>query len=135
MRHAALHAVAIDRDLALRAIDEIPLLAVAAAFARGETTIAGIGDLRTKESDRIAAIEELLAAVGIACRVTPSGLTISGGTPSALGRIVPSHDDHRIAMAAAVLACAAGPIDLDDANSVDVSFPNFLATLQQTRES
>ncbi len=135
VRHAALHAVAIDRDLALRAIDEIPLLAVAAAFARGETTIADIGDLRTKESDRIAAIEGLLAAVGIACKTTPTGLTIVGGAPSALGRLVPSHDDHRIAMAAAVLGCAAGPIELDDASSVDVSFPEFLATLQQARES
>ncbi|MHB8703411.1 MAG: 3-phosphoshikimate 1-carboxyvinyltransferase [Candidatus Tyrphobacter sp.] len=135
VRHAELHGVAIERHLALRAIDEIPLLAVAAAFAHGETTIAGIGDLRTKESDRIAAIQGLLGATGIASRATPTSIVIAGGRPEANGTSVRSHDDHRIAMAAAVLACAAGPIELDDASSVDVSFPAFLATLRQTRES
>ncbi|HEY9085176.1 MAG TPA: 3-phosphoshikimate 1-carboxyvinyltransferase [Candidatus Tyrphobacter sp.] len=134
VRHAMLRGVAVDESLALRAIDEIPLLAVAAAFAAGETTIAGIGDLRTKESDRIAAVEQLLAAVGFETRALARGLTIRGGSPAATGAIVASHGDHRIAMAAAVLATAAGPLEIDDAESVDVSFPGFLARLERARE-
>jgi 3-phosphoshikimate 1-carboxyvinyltransferase len=133
VRHAPLHGIVVDDALALRAVDEIPLLAVAAAFAQGGTTINGIADLRTKESDRIAAIEQLLAAVGIEAQALPRGLAIQGGKPKAIGAIVASHGDHRIAMAAAVLATAAGPLAVDDAESVDVSFPEFLATLERAR--
>jgi 3-phosphoshikimate 1-carboxyvinyltransferase len=123
----------IGPDLALRAIDEIPLLSVAAAFAQGATTIAGIGDLRTKESDRVAAIERLLSAVGIRTEVEPARITIHGGTPASTGATVETHDDHRIAMAAAVLACAAGPIAIDSDASIDVSFPSFIPTLESVR--
>ncbi len=133
VRSARLRAVSVDAALALRAIDEIPLVAVAAAFAPGDTTIRGIADLRTKESDRIAATAELLAAVGIETQATPSTLIVHGGTPKPSGAIVRAYDDHRIAMAAAVLAAAAGPLEIDDARSVDVSFPEFLPTLERTR--
>lgn len=130
VEHAPLKAIAIDAALALRAIDEIPLLAIAAAFADGETTISGIGDLRTKESDRIAAIERLLEAVGIESVAERASLRIRGGRPAATGAIVDTHDDHRTAMGAAVLACAAGPIAIDSDSSVDVSFPTFRPTLE-----
>lgn len=126
-----LQGAAIGADLALRAIDEIPLLAVAAAFASGTTTIAGVSDLRTKESDRIAAIARLLAAVGIGCTVSGRGLAIEGGQPTAQGTVIETHDDHRIVMAAAVLACAAGPLRVDSAASVAVSFPRFEETLAE----
>jgi 3-phosphoshikimate 1-carboxyvinyltransferase len=116
-----------------RAIDEIPLIAVAAAFAQGTTRISGIGELRGKESDRIAAIERLLAAVGIATEALPAGLSVQGGAPASTGTIVDTHDDHRTAMAAAVLACAAGPIAIDSERSIDVSFPSFLSTLESVR--
>jgi len=131
--YAPLHGIDVAADLVPRAIDEIPLIAVAAAFARGTTRISGIGELRAKESDRIAAIERLLAAVGIASEAQPKGLTIEGGTPAANGTVVDTHDDHRTAMAAAVLACAAGPIAIDSERSIDVSFPAFLPTLESVR--
>jgi len=117
----------------VRAVDELPLLAVAAAFATGTTTLAGIEALRTKESDRVAAIERLLAAVGIETRTEPRTLRVIGGTPQARGDVVETHDDHRVAMAAAVLACAAGPLAVTGAESVDVSFPDFGPALESLR--
>jgi 3-phosphoshikimate 1-carboxyvinyltransferase len=128
--HAPLHATAVGPDLALRAIDEIPLVAIAAAFADGSTTIAGIGELRTKESDRIAAIERLLQAVSIETQVQPAGLTVRGGRPSRPQEAIATDGDHRIAMAAAVLGCAAGPLAIDSAGSIDVSFPGFVPALE-----
>jgi 3-phosphoshikimate 1-carboxyvinyltransferase len=131
--HAPLRAIDIGPELALRAIDEIPLLALAAAFAAGKTTVSGIRDLRTKESDRAAAVERLLGSVGIATDLRPDAMTIHGGTPRATGSIVETHDDHRIAMAAAVLGCAAGPVAIDSDASVDVSFPDFFPALASVR--
>jgi 3-phosphoshikimate 1-carboxyvinyltransferase len=129
VEHRSLTAVSIGSELALRAIDELPLLAVAAAFASGTTTIAGIESLRTKESDRVAAIERLLASVGIRVTSEPRSLTIVGGTPRPNGAIVATDDDHRIVMAAAILACAAGPITVDRDASIAVSFPDFARSL------
>jgi 3-phosphoshikimate 1-carboxyvinyltransferase len=133
IEYAPLRAIDVSADLVPRAIDEIPLIAVAAAFATGTTRISGIGELRAKESDRIAAIERLLAAVGIAAEAQPKGLAVTGGVPAASGTVVDTHDDHRTAMAAAVLACGAGPIAIDSERSIDVSFPSFLSTLESVR--
>lgn len=127
--YAPLHATSVGPDQALRAIDEIPLAAIAAAFADGSTTIAGIGELRTKESDRIAAIERLLQAVSIETHAEVGGVTICGGKPSQPHTTVDTDDDHRIAMAAAALACAVGPLAIDSSASVDVSFPGFVQAL------
>jgi len=129
VRHAQLRGTAIGPDVALRAIDEIPVLAVAAAFAHGETRITGVRELRTKESDRVAAIERLLRAVTIEVEVAANGLVICGGTPRGAGALVETHDDHRIAMATATLAAGAGPLQIDSDASIDVSFPTFLETL------
>jgi 3-phosphoshikimate 1-carboxyvinyltransferase len=133
VEYAPLRAIAVDAGLAARAIDEIPLLALAAAFADGETRIDGIRDLRVKESDRVAAIERLLNLVGISVTTQPNALTVRGGKPAVRGLRVETHDDHRIAMAAAVLACAAGPIAIDSAAGIDVSFPAFVPTLASVR--
>ncbi len=129
VRYAKLQGTTIGPDVALRAIDEIPVLAVAAAFAQGETKITGVRDLRTKESDRVAAIERLLSAVGVGVETAANGLVISGGAPRGAGARVDTHDDHRIAMAAATLAAGAGPLQIDSDASIDVSFPSFLETL------
>ena len=129
VHHAQLRGISIGPDIALRAIDEIPVLAVAAAFAQGETKITGVRELRTKESDRVAAIERLLNAVGIAVETSPNGLIIAGGQPHGDGAVVDTHDDHRTAMAAASLAAGAGPLQIDSDASIDVSFPAFLETL------
>lgn len=131
--HAALTGTSVAADLALRAIDEVPLLAIAAAFATGTTTIAGVGDLRGKESDRIAAVERLLGAVGIASDYDRGVLKIDGGRPVRRSDEIETKDDHRIAMATGVLGCAVGPLAVDSHESLDVSFPGFqneLARLQ-----
>ena len=132
---AQLRGITIGPDLALRAIDEIPLAAVAAAFATGETKITGVRELRTKESDRVAAVAHLLEAVGIAVETSANGLVIRGGTPKASGTAVETFGDHRIAMAAAVLACAAGPVAVDSDASIDVSFPAFVETLRSVQSA
>lgn len=133
VRHAKLRGINIDPDTALRAIDEIPLLSVAAAFAQGNTKITGIKELRTKESDRVAAIERLLAAAGIEVETLPNGIEIKGATPRGNGAVVETHHDHRTAMAAAVLAAGAGDVAIDSDESIDVSFPGFLTTLQNVQ--
>jgi 3-phosphoshikimate 1-carboxyvinyltransferase len=135
VRHAALTGTTIGPDDALRAIDEIPVLSVAAAFAQGETRITGVKELRTKESDRVAAIERLLDAVGIAVEASHNGLVIAGGTPRGRDAVVDTHDDHRTAMAAAVLAAGAGAVQIDSDSSIDVSFPTFLETLRSVQRA
>ncbi len=120
-----LRGVSIGPAIALRAIDEIPVLAVAAAFAEGETQITGVRDLRNKESDRVAAIVRLLGAAGISVRTLADGIAISGGTPKMRGAAIETHGDHRTAMAAAALAAGGGELSIDDGAAVDVSFPGF----------
>ncbi|MDQ2866565.1 MAG: 3-phosphoshikimate 1-carboxyvinyltransferase [Candidatus Eremiobacteraeota bacterium] len=132
---APLQAVTVGADLALRAIDEIPLVAIAGAFAAGETKISGIQALRSKESDRVAGIERLLRAAGIESETASSGLVIQGGTPKGTGTMVETHGDHRIAMAAATLAAAAGPIAVDSDADFDVSFPSFAQTLRSVQHA
>lgn len=129
-----LRGVSVGADLALRAIDEILVLAVAAAFADGETRITGVRELRTKESDRVAAIERLLNAAGIQVESLPNGIAIHGGTPRSDGAIVATHGDHRTAMAASALAAGAGPVAIDDDSSIDVSFPGFTETLRKAQD-
>jgi 3-phosphoshikimate 1-carboxyvinyltransferase len=129
IEYRPLTGVGIGADLALRAIDEIPLLAIAAAFARGSSTIAGVGDLRSKESDRIAAIERLLASAGTETAYDAGTLRVIGGVPVRREATIETRDDHRTAMAAAVLACAIGPLAIDSGESLDVSFPGFLEAL------
>ena len=134
IEHAPLHGADIGPDLALRALDEIPLLAIAGAFATGPTRVAGVGSLRSKESDRVAAIQRLLESVGIGVASRGNELTIAGGRPMAVpGARVETHGDHRIAMAASILSRAAGPIVTDDTESPGVSFPGFAAALEGLR--
>src|SRR5262249_53512572 len=114
------------------AIDELPVLCVAAALAEGETTIAGAGELRVKESDRIAALEQL-EGLGVGVRATADGLVIrgSGGRPLRAGRIA-AGGDHRIAMAFAVAGLVAdGGVEIDDPACAEVSFPGFFARLAE----
>ncbi len=106
-------------------IDEIPALAVAAAYAEGTTRIRDAAELRVKESDRLAAIFSFLSAMGARVELHEDGLTIEGGRPLH-GATVESHSDHRIAMSAAVAALgASSPTTIRDAECVAVSFPGF----------
>lgn len=131
---APLSAIAVSGDLALRAIDEILVLAVAAAFAKGETRITGIADLRNKESDRVAAIVRLMHAAGVSVEQLPNGLAIAGGAPRCDAGLVETHGDHRTAMAAAALAAGAGALRIDDESSIEVSFPAFVPALRKAQE-
>ena len=135
VRHAALSGINVSPDTVVRAIDEVPVLSVAAAFAKGPTKITGIKELRTKESDRVAAIERLLQAVGVEVETLPNGINIKGGEPRGTGAVVETHHDHRTAMAAAVLAAGAGDVAIDSDESIDVSFPSFITQLEHAQHT
>lgn len=110
-------------------VDEIPALAVAAALAEGETVVAGAGELRVKEVDRLAALEGELGKLGAAIRVEGESLRIQGGRPLR-GAPVSSRGDHRMAMSLAVAAlAAAGETRIHDVGCVETSFPGFLEQL------
>jgi 3-phosphoshikimate 1-carboxyvinyltransferase len=112
-------------------VDEIPALAVSAMLATGLTRVRGAGELRVKESDRLATIAEMLAAFGTPVVELEDGLDITGGTPLRAGR-VDSHGDHRIAMAAAMAAVAApGTSQIDGFDAVATSYPSFVDDLDQ----
>ncbi|MBV8727227.1 MAG: 3-phosphoshikimate 1-carboxyvinyltransferase, partial [Candidatus Eremiobacteraeota bacterium] len=126
---ASLRGASLGSDVALRALDEIPVLAVAAACANGTTRISGVRRLREKESDRLATIAHMLQAVGIACEVGADDISITGNAGAHIEQpaTIATEGDHRITMSAAPLAAAMGPIEIDDAAAADVSFPNFAA--------
>ncbi|MBA2880628.1 3-phosphoshikimate 1-carboxyvinyltransferase [Desulfosalsimonas propionicica] len=103
--------------------DMVPTLAVVAAFARGTTTICNAAHLRTKESDRLAAVAAELEKIGVAARATDDGLVITG--PPARGAQIATYDDHRIAMSFAVAGLAVPGITIADPDCVKKSFPDF----------
>jgi len=128
-----LHGTTVDPALVPSLIDEVPALAVAAAFAEGTFTVSGAAELRVKESDRIAALAEGLAALGARVRELADGLVVEGGARLS-GARVRSHGDHRIAMALSVAALAAeGATEVEGAECVAVSFPEFYALLERAR--
>ena len=133
VRPSALHATTLDGDLIVRAIDEITILAVVAAHARGVTRIRDAGDLRGKESDRLTTIAETLRACGVAVAEFPDGLDITGGGARPPERVLRTYDDHRIAMAIATLAAPTGPHPIDDAACIAVSFPEFVPLWQKAQ--
>jgi len=127
----ALHATTIGADDIPGAIDELPILCVAAALAKGETTISGAEELRVKESDRLAALEQL-TLLGVPVQSRPDGLVIAGSAGRPLrGAAVRTFGDHRIAMAFAIAGLvSAEPVTLDDAECARVSFPGFFSQLR-----
>jgi 3-phosphoshikimate 1-carboxyvinyltransferase len=132
IRHGELRGTRLGGELALRALDELPVLAVAAAFATGVTTVSDAAELRVKESDRLARTAALLQGLGVAVEERPDGLRIEGGRPRGPARI-DATGDHRIAMAAAVAGLAAGPVHIEGAESIRTSYPRFLADLEALR--
>lgn len=131
-RASVLAGVTVPADRAPRTIDEYPVLAVAAACADGPTRFEGVGELRHKESDRLASVAAGLAAAGAAVTDGPDTLTVEGrGAPPPGGARVASHGDHRIAMAFLTLGLAtAAPVGIDDAAMIDTSFPGFAALMR-----
>jgi 3-phosphoshikimate 1-carboxyvinyltransferase len=129
VRHTPLHGVRISGDLAPLAIDEFPALFIAAACAKGVTTLTDAAELRVKESDRIQVMADGLMALGIAAEPTPDGMIIQGGTFS--GGTVETHGDHRIAMSFAIAALrASGPVSIHDCANVNTSFPGFVSLIR-----
>ena len=113
-------------------IDELPILAVAACHARGETVVRGAEELRAKESNRIEAVVEELRRVGAHIRATPDGFRIKGVPSRLRGGVVDSHGDHRLAMLGAVVGVASREgVDLRGAEAAATSFPEFFDVLEQ----
>ncbi|MGA2189423.1 MAG: 3-phosphoshikimate 1-carboxyvinyltransferase [Steroidobacteraceae bacterium] len=128
VRASGLRGIEVPRSLVPLAIDEFPVLFIAAACARGETLIAGAEELRVKESDRIAAMSAGLRTLGVAHDVLPDGMRIEGRPDGAAfgGGLIESHGDHRVAMSFAIASLrAAGPIHVRDVANVATSFPGF----------
>lgn len=132
VRSSRLHGTVIEGDVVPRAIDEFPVICIAAACADGETVLKDAHELRVKETDRIAAMATNLRAFGVAAvEETEDGMRITGGN-RLRGGTVSSFGDHRIAMSAAVAALSAeGAITVDDVRCVATSFPNFFELLNQ----
>ena len=129
VRHSRLKGIVIPRGLVPLAIDEFPVLFVAAASAEGETVLTGAEELRVKESDRIQVMADGLSKLGVAAQPAPDGMRIRGGAYS--GGTVESRADHRVAMAFAIAALrAASPIIIRDCANVATSFPGFVALAQ-----
>lgn len=131
VRSSQLRGVTIGGPLIPRLIDEIPILAVAAACAAGDTLVKDAQELRAKETDRIATVAAGLDAMGVAVEPTGDGLGIVGrGRPALAGATLASHGDHRLAMAWAVASLVAtGASSIDDPACADVSYPGFWETL------
>lgn len=137
VRGSQLHGVETAPEIAPSMIDEFPALAVLASFARGTTKMLGIGELRVKESDRIARSEDLLRNAGISTKSGDNWLQVTG-TGAVWGNTAPdipvpvrTDGDHRIAMSALVLGLAAfQKVQIDDPSSIATSYPNFYQDMQ-----
>jgi 3-phosphoshikimate 1-carboxyvinyltransferase len=125
VKQSELKGIVVPPELVPLAIDEFPILFVAAAAAEGTTVVSGAEELRRKETDRIAVMARGLTAVGVEVEETPDGARIVGGPLR--GGTVDSRGDHRIAMSFAVASLrASAPIDILSTAEVATSFPNFL---------
>ncbi len=133
VRSSRLHGIEIGGDLVPRAIDEFPVISVAAAMAEGTTVIRDARELRVKETDRIAAMVSELRALDGQVEALEDGMRIEGGDGVRGGKVA-SHGDHRIAMSMAVAALrASGEVTIADTACTATSFPNFWDLLEQTR--
>ncbi|ODA40399.1 3-phosphoshikimate 1-carboxyvinyltransferase [Desulfosporosinus sp. BG] len=131
VRPARLKGIEIGGDMIPRLIDEIPILAVAASLAEGETVIRDAAELRVKETDRIRTVAEGLTALGARVEELPDGLRIQG-QPSLHGGQASSLGDHRLAMAWAIAGMLSREgISVEDMAAADVSYPNFLAVIEK----
>ncbi len=127
--YAPLHGIDIPLDQVPLAIDEFPVLFIAAACAQGITTLSGAEELRVKESDRIQAMADGLVTLGVKHEVKPDGIIIAGSSIG--GGVIDSKGDHRIAMAFAIAALVAErDITILDCNNVATSFPGFAELAQ-----
>ncbi len=126
LRASALRGIAVPERFVPLAIDELPVLFIAAAGAAGETVFSGAAELRVKESDRLAVMAEGLTRAGVPNELAPDGIRIEGGHRLRAAEIN-SHGDHRIAMAFTIASLLAdGPLTIRDVENIGTSFPGFL---------
>jgi 3-phosphoshikimate 1-carboxyvinyltransferase len=131
VRHSALRGVTVPAERAPRMIDEYPILAIAAAFAEGETVMHGLAELRVKESDRLGATATGLAACGVEAAADGDSLRVRGQRRPAGGAAIRTHGDHRIAMSFLTLGlAAAAPVSVDEPGMIATSFPGFTELMQ-----
>lgn len=125
VRSSSLHGTVIEGAIIPTLIDELPVLAVLAAFADGTTVIRDAAELKVKESDRIAVMTDNLSRIGCDVQATDDGMVIRGGKPLH-GAVIDSHKDHRVAMSFAVAALACdGETEIRDSDCVTISYPGF----------
>jgi len=130
VRYAKLHGTSFGADIMPRLIDEIPIITVASMFAEGETIITGAGELRVKETDRLQVITDEFNKVCPCIKGTQDGLIITGSQRNNLQKVVcNSHDDHRIAMALAILGASGVGIEIENSECVNISYPTFYEIL------
>jgi len=131
VRASRLSGVTVPAARAPSMIDEYPVLAVAAACAGGTTVMQGLGELRVKESDRLAAIAAGLRACGITLEDGPDSLSVEGGKGRPRGGAgIATNLDHRIAMAFLILGMVAErPVEIDDGAPIETSFPGFASLM------
>ena len=126
IQSAELSGITIPEDLIPLAIDEFPVLFIAASCAKGETILTGAKELRVKESDRIQVMADGLMSLGVSCEVLEDGIVIKGGEYRQPSSVIKSHHDHRISMSFAVASLRSKfNIEIDDVENVRTSFPNF----------
>jgi 3-phosphoshikimate 1-carboxyvinyltransferase len=124
VKYSPLHGIDIPEELVPLAIDEFPVLFIAAATATGQTKLSGAEELRVKESDRIQVMADGLHVLGVDAKPTADGMIIQGGSIG--GGVVTSHGDHRIAMSFSIAGLRANaPITVLDCANVNTSFPEF----------
>ncbi len=130
VKSADLKGIDVPEHLVPLAIDELPVVFVAASVAHGTTRVTGAEELRVKESDRIAAMAEGLAAIGVDATATADGMIINQSQIA--GGVVETHFDHRIAMSFCVAAlCSSGPITVNDTQHIETSFPGFFELMSK----
>ena len=134
--YGKLRGTEIAGDLIPRLIDELPVLAVLATIAEGETVIKNSEELKVKETNRIRAVVENLTSLSIPCVETEDGMRISGqgGIFPLKGKRIPSFKDHRIAMSFAVLGLLCpkeSPMEIEDAECISISYPGFFKDLEK----
>ena len=132
VRASKLHGVEVPAERAPSMIDEYLVLAVAAAFAEGTTTMRGLQELRVKESDRLEATAAMLRVNGVRVEIAGDDMIVEGRGHVPGGGLVATHMDHRIAMSALVMGCAAdAPVKVDDTAFIATSFPDFIPMMRR----
>ncbi|RAK57092.1 3-phosphoshikimate 1-carboxyvinyltransferase [Phenylobacterium deserti] len=130
-RYSQLEGVVVPPERAPSMIDEYPILCIAAAFADGQTVMRGIGEMRVKESDRIALMAAGLQACGVAIEEEPEGMIVTGAKSVKGGARVTTHGDHRIAMSHLILGqVSQEPISVDEPGMIATSFPTFVEMIR-----